>query len=206
MGSILRKNRNHNSYYIRFLTNVNELGVVPTKEKPVPMILYGLVLVCFAFIFGYLIGNGSGETRITVTEKISETKIMQQEVVDDIVTPADHDPAQTPSSEALISEPVVEKPAAKSEELPLSEDQDTQTVIEEPVLIEEPAAVFPLNINTAAQAELELLPGIGPSLAERIIAYRQTYGPFVSKEQIMDVKGIGEKKFAQIESLITVGG
>lgn len=64
----------------------------------------------------------------------------------------------------------------------------------------------PVDLNTATQSDLETLPGIGPELASRIIAYRETIGAFVSKEQIMDVEGIGEKRFADMEQLITVGG
>jgi competence protein ComEA len=61
-----------------------------------------------------------------------------------------------------------------------------------------------LDLNTAAQAELEALPGIGPIMAERIITYRQEHGPFVYLEDIMAVEGIGEGIFAEIKSLVTV--
>lgn len=70
----------------------------------------------------------------------------------------------------------------------------------------EPVPNGPVDLNTAEQADLEALPGIGPELASRIIAYRQTIGAFVSKEQVMDVEGIGEKRYAEMEQLITVGG
>lgn len=63
-----------------------------------------------------------------------------------------------------------------------------------------------VDLNTADQEDLETLPGIGPELAARILAYRETIGAFVSKEQIMDVEGIGEKRYADMEQLITVGG
>lgn len=63
-----------------------------------------------------------------------------------------------------------------------------------------------IDLNTADQSELETLPGIGPELASRIIAYRTSIGSFVSIEQIMDVQGVGEKRFAEMEHLITVGG
>lgn len=62
-----------------------------------------------------------------------------------------------------------------------------------------------ININTATQAELESLPRIGPKVAQRIIDYRAQNGNFKRVEDIMKVKGIGEKIFAQIKDLITVG-
>jgi competence protein ComEA len=62
-----------------------------------------------------------------------------------------------------------------------------------------------ININTATLAELETLPRIGPTIAQRIIDYRTANGPFTSIEQIMNVKGIGPATFAQIKDLITVG-
>lgn len=61
-----------------------------------------------------------------------------------------------------------------------------------------------ININTATQAELESLPEIGPSIAKEIIAYRQKNGPFQKIEDIMKVRGIGEKIFEAIKLLITI--
>ena len=65
---------------------------------------------------------------------------------------------------------------------------------------------WPVDINTASQAELESLPGIGPVLAGRIIAYRQENGPFSKIEDIQNVSGIGSKTFERFKDLITVGG
>jgi len=62
-----------------------------------------------------------------------------------------------------------------------------------------------VNINTATLAELETLPGIGPSLGQNIIDYREASGPFVTIEDIMKVSGIGTAKFEAIRDLITVG-
>jgi competence protein ComEA len=67
-----------------------------------------------------------------------------------------------------------------------------------------PAISYPININTASQAELESLPGIGPALAQAIIEYRQAHGPFKTIEEIIDVSGIGPKTFEKIKALITV--
>ena len=62
-----------------------------------------------------------------------------------------------------------------------------------------------ININTATKAELEALPGIGPSTAQNILDHRDANGPFQTLENIMDVSGIGEGRFSQIKELITVG-
>lgn len=63
-----------------------------------------------------------------------------------------------------------------------------------------------LDINTANKEQLMELPGIGDVIAERIIAYRTTNGPFSAVDQILNVEGIGKTKFQQIETYIYVGG
>ena len=61
-----------------------------------------------------------------------------------------------------------------------------------------------ININSADEATLDRLPGIGPALAQRIIEYRQTNGPFQTIEEIMRVRGIGQAEFTAIKNLISV--
>jgi len=61
-----------------------------------------------------------------------------------------------------------------------------------------------VNINTASQAELETLPGIGPVMAGKIIAYREANGPFARIEDIEDVPGIGPATFDGLRDLIRV--
>lgn len=61
-----------------------------------------------------------------------------------------------------------------------------------------------ININTATQTELELLPGIGPSTATKIIDYREENGKFENIEEIKNVPGIGEAKYENIKNKITV--
>jgi competence protein ComEA len=62
-----------------------------------------------------------------------------------------------------------------------------------------------ININTAALAELESLPRIGPKVAQRIIDFRTQNGPFKKVEDLLKVQGIGEKIFNQLKDQITVG-
>lgn len=62
----------------------------------------------------------------------------------------------------------------------------------------------PIHINQASQEELESLPGIGPVIAARIIAYRDENGPFSKLEAIQNVSGIGPATFEQIKDFITI--
>jgi len=66
-----------------------------------------------------------------------------------------------------------------------------------------PAAV--VNINTASATELDALPGIGAKVAARIVEYRQKNGPFKKVEELMNVRGVGEKNFLKLKGQITVG-
>lgn len=61
-----------------------------------------------------------------------------------------------------------------------------------------------LDLNRATEQDFDALPGIGPRLAERILAYRQSVGAFHSLDELRDVKGIGKKKFERIRPLVTV--
>ena len=62
-----------------------------------------------------------------------------------------------------------------------------------------------ININTASIAELDTLPGIGPTTAQKIIDYREQNGPFLTPEDIINVSGIGPGTYERIKDLITVG-
>ncbi len=64
--------------------------------------------------------------------------------------------------------------------------------------------VFPVNINLATQSELEQLPRIGPQMAKRIVTYRTTHGPFQSTAGLMDVRGIGEKTYHQLQDKVVI--
>ncbi len=69
-----------------------------------------------------------------------------------------------------------------------------------------PDVVGTININTASASELERLPGIGPKTAGRIVEYRQKNGSFKKIEELMNVRGVGEKNFLKLRTQITAGG
>jgi len=86
-------------------------------------------------------------------------------------------------------------PTNEIQQAPSAKSQVTGTSTERPLAV---------SLNSATQEELELLPGIGEVTALKIIDYRQTKGPFKKIEDIMDVSGIGEKKFEQIKPFVTL--
>lgn len=112
----------------------------------------------------------------------SEEESVSSQVVE--VTPS---PTETPFPSSSTSSPAVEE-----DELTESESSGPQEVLVEKSI----------NINTASLEELDLLPGIGPALAQRIIDYRETNNGFYDIEEIMEVSGIGEKTFAKLEPYI----
>src|SRR5436305_9798075 len=68
-----------------------------------------------------------------------------------------------------------------------------------------PAVASPINLNTASAADLVALPGIGAKTAARIVEYRQKNGPFKKVEELMNVRGVGEKNFVKLKPQLTVG-
>jgi competence protein ComEA len=68
-----------------------------------------------------------------------------------------------------------------------------------------PAPAGKVNINTASVEQLATLPGVGQKLAARIVEYRQKAGGFKSTQELMNVKGLGEKNFQKIQGHLSVG-
>jgi competence protein ComEA len=68
-----------------------------------------------------------------------------------------------------------------------------------------PEPVAAININTASVKDLDALPGIGAKTAALIVEYRQKNGPFKKIEELMNVRGVGEKSFLKLRPQLTVG-
>jgi competence protein ComEA len=107
-----------------------------------------------------------------------------------------------PTEEADLERINLALPVTDGQQVHVPRQGDDTTPVEPPSRL--PAAVGKVNINTADSTTLESLPGIGPSLAQRIIDYREAHGPFERIEDIMDVSGIGEATFEGIQDLIAI--
>ena len=69
-----------------------------------------------------------------------------------------------------------------------------------------PAASGSINLNSASAEQIALLPRVGLKLAQRVVEYRKTTGPFKKIEDLMEVKGVGEKLFVVLRPHLTVSG
>ena len=151
--------------------------------------LTALVLLFSGFTGGFFLGRntrvGTIQTTKTVYETVpGETVIVLQEVLVTL-------PPQT-TAPTVPTEP----PSAISDTPKETAPKATQPKKEE--------VTFPVNINTATARELDALPGIGEVIAQRIIDYRNAHGPFQSVDELINVKGIGEKKLADLKPYATV--
>lgn len=74
-----------------------------------------------------------------------------------------------------------------------------------PMAAAERAPQRPINLNTATVTELMQLPRVGAKTAERIVAFRKQHNGFQRPEELMNVKGIGEKSFVKLKPYLSVG-
>ncbi|MCC7495083.1 MAG: ComEA family DNA-binding protein [Fimbriimonadaceae bacterium] len=110
------------------------------------------------------------------------------------------------TEEIWIREPPAARPATSGAAPPAPQvtDVGTLTVSQRPASSSDsggerkPLPAAAVNLNTATVAQLETLPGIGPVMARRILAYRETHGRFGSPQDLLAVKGIGEKTLAKL--------
>ncbi|HKV63838.1 MAG TPA: helix-hairpin-helix domain-containing protein [Candidatus Acidoferrum sp.] len=73
------------------------------------------------------------------------------------------------------------------------------------VLAKEKPPAQPVNINVASSEELQLVPGIGPSTAEKILQMRKSYGPFKSVDDLLAIRGLGPKRLEKMRKYLVAG-
>ncbi len=137
-----------------------------------------------------------------ITEKANITKLNLAYVLEDgmkINIPNDNDLRENPDFKYIINGSDDRNDEVRKENVDSS--NESKTVTSSSSSSKKSGIV---NINTASQTELETLPGIGPSIALKIINYRKENGKFSSIEDIKNVSGIGENKFNELKKYIGV--
>ena len=162
------------------------------KNKAI-VALAALVLLFSGFTGGFFLGRNTRVSTIQTTKTVyetvpGETVIVMQEVLVTL-------PPQT------TAPPATSLPTTDSDAPKATTPKETTPKATKP---KEPEVTFPVNINTATVQELDALPGVGEVIAQRIVDYRNTHGPFKSVDELLNVKGIGEKKLADLKPYATV--
>lgn len=155
------------------------------------LVLLGLTALFLCFLFA-IRGRPAPERALTV-----RTSALPGKPAEPAPVPSDAEPAPVTSD----GEPV---PATShAEPAPVTSDSAVPVTPTDSAAPVEPDSAGLVNINTADLSALCALPGIGEALAGRVIAYREEHGAFERPEDIMNVSGIGQGKFAAIQTLIT---
>ena len=167
-------------------------------KNSISAILLALTLAFSAFIAGFYVGQNTGGSDVYISGFQEATKPTVKNT-----TPVQ--PAQPTQPTQLTTQPTqptqpTTQPTQPATDPTLATQAPTAPATK-PVTLED---ICPININTATQEELELLPGIGPKKAAAIIQYREEIGGYACVEELLEVSGIGEKTLAKILEYVTV--
>ena len=154
--------------------------------------LAALVLLFSGFTGGFFFGRNTRVSAIQTTKTLyetvpPETVVVLREVLVTLPPETTSPPSETTVPPSKFSPSTSSNPSRETEKKPA-----------------EPKVTFPVNINTASRRELEALPGIGEVLAQRILDYRKANGSFQSVDELVKVKGIGEKTLEKLRPYATV--
>ena len=158
------------------------------RLRRLELVVIAVTLAFACFIGGFLTGRSMGAVSISPVSVQAQPQLPYEQTPS--APPAQKTETETKTQQALTQPPI-----------PPEKNTLEQTPIEQVPQIKDSR----ININTASRLELTDLPGIGSSLSERIVDYRNTYGPFRTIEDLRNVSGIGERRLDAIRNHITVG-
>ncbi len=153
-----------------------------TKNLITWLIVLAMVVVTCSALF-FTMPNFVGVERVVYTQEttVATTKATQHTTIPPTTTAAK---VMTKATTIVVTT------------IPNSTTVKTDAVIADPV--------FPINLNTATAEQLMLINGIGETYATRIVEYREEIGGYTSLDQLLSVKGIGEKRLAAWRQYLTI--
>lgn len=168
---------------------LEKLEIKRSERIAMSTLLVLLVILSGVLTFSEPDANYS-EEKYEELEKVFKEKSEQLKAEEELILAR-----YKPTREVPVSMSVrIEEKQILSEPDTTDQEEEKQDVAESEVI----------NINTATLSKLQELPGVGPAYASRIITWREENGAFTSKDQLLEIKGIGDKRLARIKPLITL--
>lgn len=164
-----------------------KLEIKRSERIAISTLLILLVMVSVALTFIESAADYS-EEEYAELEEIFKEKSEQIELEEELIMARYEPTRDLPASMSVGDEEISEPNPPDTTDEEDESEQATETI----------------NINTATNERLQELPGVGPTYAGRIINWREENGPFTSKDQLLEIKGIGDKRLARIKPLITI--
>ncbi|MEG0918474.1 MAG: helix-hairpin-helix domain-containing protein [Anaerovoracaceae bacterium] len=210
------KNKKINEFFSKY---INIEFLLRNKSKLIKFLIVIVILISGLVYFNFKttmsddISWDQDKNNVTNTEEKEEKTIVESVVVD--IGGAVNNPTVVELNQGARVEDAIEAAGG------LTKNADVETVNRAAVLTDGEKILIPdksnalkkkdkeltdskVNINTANEKELDTLPGIGPSIAKKIIDYRDSNGAFAAIEEIKDVSGIGDKSFNEFKKDICV--
>ncbi len=166
------------------------------------LIFFGIIAAVSAAaiiaLITYNINNGKDNIVINVGSTVSDTEISDEE------NSVFSDENSQKSEKTKKSSKNKKNSSKKGTKKTRSSKKSVKSVKKTQKTADETEVSFPINLNSASAEELCAIKGIGETLAGNIISYRESIGGFINRDQLLDVDGIGEAKYASIREYLYI--